>query len=62
MSGITMCEGFDCPLKKDCYRYRAIPHAEGQSYFAEDHHVGDKCKFFWKIEETHKIRKEEEIE
>jgi hypothetical protein len=33
MPDITMCEGKDCPLKEDCYRYTAIPNEYRQSYF-----------------------------
>jgi hypothetical protein len=33
MPDITMCEGVDCPLKNDCYRFTASPSEFRQSYF-----------------------------
>ena len=33
MPDITMCEGTDCPLRDNCYRYTATPTPERQSYF-----------------------------
>lgn len=52
MPDITMCKGKDCPLKKDCWRYRAVP-GEMQSYFTEPpYNKQDKnCKFFWSVED-----------
>ena len=29
---ITMCTNKTCPLRKDCYRYRAVPDDMLQSY------------------------------
>ncbi len=29
----TMCTGEDCPLRKTCYRFRANPDVQWQSYF-----------------------------
>ena len=33
MPDITMCKGDGCPLKLDCYRFRATPSQYRQSYF-----------------------------
>lgn len=32
MVDITMCCNFDCPLKSKCYRYRAVPDQDRQSF------------------------------
>jgi len=32
---ITMCKGAGCPVRENCYRYKAEP-SEYQSYFVED--------------------------
>lgn len=34
MPDITLCPGERCPKKSDCYRYRAVPTTQRQSYFA----------------------------
>ncbi|MEL6347637.1 MAG: DUF2934 domain-containing protein [Myxococcota bacterium] len=31
---LTMCSGEGCPLRRSCYRHRAIPSAMRQDYFA----------------------------
>lgn len=33
MSDITMCFGGECPIKEDCYRFKAEPNPYWQSYF-----------------------------
>ena len=45
MPEITMCSGGNCPLKKDCYRYRAYPE-NIQSYFSEPPHKDGTCEYF----------------
>jgi hypothetical protein len=36
MADITMCEGFECPLKNHCYRYTApVNEFIGQAYFSK---------------------------
>lgn len=57
---IAMCVGGDCPMKKDCYRYRAIPHVR-QMFFTIPPREGRECKYFWQLEKEHKIRCMEEI-
>ena len=32
MPDISMCQNYDCPLKKRCYRMMAVPHPTHQSY------------------------------
>jgi hypothetical protein len=50
MPDISMCPGDDCPLKEECYRFKATP-SEYQSYFAEAPYdsFNKDCDFFWKI-------------
>jgi hypothetical protein len=32
MPDLTLCNNQGCPLKDDCYRYRALPNPKHQSY------------------------------
>ena len=34
MPDIRMCQGGDCPLKDNCYRFTATPNEWRQSYFS----------------------------
>lgn len=43
MPDITMCDDASCPMKEDCYRYRAVPSQFRQSYFLDSPREGDKC-------------------
>lgn len=36
MADLTMCEGYDCPLKNICHRYLAVRHEHRQAWFSED--------------------------
>lgn len=56
---IAMCMGGKCPIKKDCYRYRAIPNLR-QNYFTIPP-IEKECHYFWQLEKGHKIRLMEEI-
>lgn len=60
MPDITMCPGTNCPMKKDCYRYKAIP-SENQDHFFSAPNDGGKCTFFWKLKPEYKTRYEDEI-
>lgn len=57
----TMCVGEDCPMRKDCYRYRAIPSVR-QSFFTVPPYMGKDCSYFWQLEKGHHIRCIEELE
>ncbi len=58
---ISMCVGGDCSMKKDCYRYRAIPDTI-QMFFTIPPKEGKVCEYFRQIEKGHKIRCMDEIE
>lgn len=48
MPDITLCKDETCKIKKDCYRYTAIP-GEYQSYFMNSPRKNsDKCEFLIK--------------
>ena len=50
MADIAMCLNHDCPSKKKCYRYMAIPNAIAQSYGVFWVEQGKrKCNDFWPI-------------
>ena len=61
MPDISMCLGGDCPLRKDCYRYRAVPYKR-QIYITQPPIVDNECENFWQIEEKHRVRDMCEIE
>lgn len=50
---ITMCTGGDCPLKEQCYRFKAVPNKFRQSMFMTIPYdkEEEKCKYFWKNDE-----------
>lgn len=57
MPDISMCFGDNCPLKNECYRFKADP-SEYQSYFSYPPFSIDfnmdgtqeiDCLYFWKI-------------
>lgn len=60
MPDITMCKGTNklgsCPLKDKCYRHKATPTPNWQSWFATAPFKEDKpdrpyCDYLWPIEE-----------
>lgn len=57
-----MCKGENCPLKENCYRYRAYPSECLQSYFINSPFDGEKCEYFISINGWKKLRNCEEIE
>ena len=61
MADITMCMGLkelvNCPLKEECYRFKASA-SERQSMFVEvPYNIEDKtCSYFWRTKnETKQI-------
>jgi hypothetical protein len=50
MADITMCKGIECPIKKDCYRFTAIPNKYRQSAFLNSPYDKDKKECKRKIE------------
>ena len=48
MADIAMCDGKDCPLKKKCHRYTAVPNPIRQT-MANFVYDKDKkaCRDFW---------------
>ncbi len=49
MPDITMCSDETCPMKMECYRYRAIPDKHMQTYFLDSPRKGDECDYFTSI-------------
>jgi hypothetical protein len=51
MSDMTMCHGFDCPVKEKCKRFSSIPNEHWQAYFLNPPYtITDKvfeCNMFW---------------
>ena len=52
MADITKCEGNNCPVKSNCYRYTALEDKFRQSYFVttpiEINNNIYSCKRYWK--------------
>ena len=49
MPDISMCWGTDCISRRDCYRFRAVPNPNWQSYFIQDDSFGEtgpNCEHF----------------
>jgi len=54
---ITMCCNYDCPLKGKCYRYRAVPDGDYQSFalfkFCDTSPQNQtECDHFWPVDEA----------
>ena len=47
MSDITKCDGTDCPMKENCYRYTAVANEYGQSTFVTPPIKDGKCEMYW---------------
>jgi hypothetical protein len=50
MADIAMCQGDQCPIKEDCWRYMA-PASRWQSYLATPPYAKDGCEYFWDMNE-----------
>ena len=50
MPDIAMCEGSECPIKENCWRYMA-PADRWQSYFGTPPFNEDGCEYFWDMNE-----------
>ena len=46
MADITKCEGINCPLKENCFRFTAI-ESMYQSYFVDVPFKDNECEMFW---------------
>lgn len=61
MVDLTMCCNYDCPLKAKCYRYRAVPDGDWQSFALYHYDTVAKlsnpakyettCEFYWEVDE-----------
>tara|TARA_R110002126_G_C10461861_1_gene500385 strand:+ start:290 stop:448 length:159 start_codon:yes stop_codon:yes gene_type:complete len=52
-----MCPGDGCPLKNECYRYRAKKAHYDQLYFRDAPNDGRKCEYFIRFREESKVKK-----
>lgn len=59
MPDITMCCNYDCPFKSKCYRYRAVPDPDWQSfaYFKPtivniEGGMATQCHHQWMVDEA----------
>lgn len=56
MNDITKCDDKSCPMKDECYRYKAISNEYRQSYFMESPRAGDKCNMFMVIQIGRRVK------
>ena len=54
---MCMCPGDGCPLKNECYRYRAKKAHYDQLYFRDVPNDGRKCEYFIRFREESKVKK-----
>jgi hypothetical protein len=48
MADISKCEGTNCPLKENCYRFTAIANKYYQAYIEPPYNKEEKkCEYFW---------------
>jgi hypothetical protein len=49
MADISMCNGNDCPIKKECYRHTAPTNQHWQAYFMHIPYDAETktCEMFW---------------
>ena len=48
-----MCNGKDCPIKEQCYRYKVTPNKQWQSYIAPPYDKErNSCIMFWDTKTT----------
>lgn len=60
MTDIIMCDDQSCHMKKDCYRYRAIPNEYRQSYFMQSPRKHKICEEFIEFNtDTYRISQED---
>lgn len=50
MPDIAMCEGGECPVRENCWRYMA-PASHWQSYFGTPPYNEEGCDYFWDMNE-----------
>ena len=55
MPDISMCANMTCPLKEDCYRFKAVPNPHRQSYAGFKPDEEGKCDHFCKIKKGDRI-------
>jgi hypothetical protein len=53
MPDITMCLNKECPMRNECYRYRAIPNE--YQYYSTFTPEEEKCEHFYPIEKGHRV-------
>lgn len=49
MADISMCEGVNCPINKECYRHTAPVNQHWQAYFVivPYDHTTKLCDMYW---------------
>lgn len=53
MPDISMCSNYNCPLRRNCYRYLAVPSDYGFQTYSDFNPEGHSCEAFWDAEGRH---------
>ncbi|MDQ4121683.1 MAG: hypothetical protein M3209_09585 [Acidobacteriota bacterium] len=61
MPDIAMCSRDDCPMKRNCYRYRAVPTPNWQTYAFFEPESENECDGFMQIRDGTRTRTMTEI-
>lgn len=48
MPDIAMCMGVKCPIRENCYRYKAVPNFR-QTYFEKAPIKNCDCDYYWPL-------------
>jgi len=48
MPDISMCRNKECPLKEQCYRFKATPN--DYQYYSDFEYKGGNCEYFMEIQ------------
>lgn len=50
MPDISMCQGFNCNIKDNCYRFKAKPSEFRQAWFCKSPNTDTlNCDYYWEI-------------
>ena len=59
MADIAMCNGINCPMKKDCYRHTATPNERWQTMISEPIDLDTlSCSYFWDNKPYKKLKED----
>lgn len=52
MPDISMCQGINCNIKDNCYRFKAKPSEFRQSWFCKSPNIDNlNCDYYWEMKQ-----------